>query len=197
MIDDELKKIWQTSPLQEQVKLEESSFMTEVQSNVDRFHKNMKWLYLRESISVILMIPIFAIYAFVFPHMLTKIASVLIMLWAVYIWVVIVRVKKKKPAQYSDNYLEYMHRTKAYLELQKKLRDKVLYWYALPLLSFSFLFMIGLSADKPNQTNYLIIAGVVCVAIGIIIYALNKISVKRFVQPKLTKVNELIKTLEE
>ena len=196
-MDDELKKIWQTSPLQEQVKFEESRFMTEVQSNVDRFHKGMKWLYLRESISVILMIPIFAIYAFVFPHMLTKIASVLIMLWAVYIWFVIVKVKKQKPTQYSDNYLEYLQKTKAYLELQKKLRDKVLYWYALPLLSFSFLFMIGLSADNPNQTNYLLIAGVVCIIVAITIYALNKISAKRFVQPKLTKINELIKALEE
>jgi len=197
MTEDELKKLWQSSPQQEQVKFEQSRFMIEVQSNVDSFHKGMKWLYLREAMGVIIIIPIFLIYAFIFPQILTKIASGLIILWALYILWVIYKTKKKIPEQYAENYLEYLYKTRAYLELQKKLRDNVLLWYALPLISFSFLFMVGLSEGKPDRTTFLIKVGVICLIVGAIIYILNKISTKRFVQPKLTKVNELIKTLEE
>ncbi|EAY26793.1 hypothetical protein [Microscilla marina] len=197
MIEDELKKIWQSSPQQEQVKFEKSRFMMEVQSNVDRFHKGLKWLYLREALGVIMVIPIFAVYAFIFPQILAKIASVLIILWAIYILLVIDKTKKKRPTEYTDNYLDYLHKTKAYLELHKKLRDKVLYWYVAPFISFTFLFMVGLSEGKPNRASLLVKVGVVCVIIAVIIHFLNKVSVKRFVAPKLKKVNELIKSLEE
>ncbi|HAS42863.1 MAG TPA: hypothetical protein DCS93_20455 [Microscillaceae bacterium] len=197
MTEDELKKLWQSSPQQEQVKFEKSRFMIEVQSNVDSFHKGMKRLYLRETMGVIVIIPIFLMYIFIFPQILTKIASGLIILWALYILFVIAKTKKKIPEQYADNYLEYLHKTRAYLELQKKLRDNVLLWYALPLISFSFLFMVGLSEGKPDQASFLIKVGGICLVVGAIIYILNKISTKRFVQPKLTKVNELIKALEE
>ncbi len=196
-MEEELKKLWQSSPEQEQVKFEKSRFMMDVQANVDRFHKSMKQLYLRESMGVIIIIPIFLIYAFIFPQPLTKVASGLIILWGIYILLVIRKTKQQKPEQYSLSYLEYLQQTRAYLELQKKLRKNVLLWYALPLLSFSFLFLVGLLKDKPDGTNAIITSGIICVAIGIIIHFLNRISAKKFVEPKLKKVNDLIKTLEE
>lgn len=197
MIDEELKRLWQSSPQQEQVKFEKSRFMVEVQSGVDRFHKDMKRLYIREAMSAFMVIPIFALYAFIFPQILTKIASGLIILWGIYVLFVIRKTKQKKPAQYADNYLGYLRQTKIYLELQKKLRDTVWLWYVLPLVSFSFLFMVGLFKDKSDGAKSILISAIGCVVVGLVIHVLNKISAKRFVKPKLDKVNELIQTLEE
>lgn len=197
MLEEELIKIWQSSPNQEQVKFEKSRLMLDVQSNVDRFHKGMKWLYLREGISAIIMIPIFIVYAFVFPHIVTKIASILLALWAIYILLVIRNTQKKKPEEYALNYLEYLHQTKTYLELQKKLRDNVFTWYALPLIVLSSLFILGLYIGKPKLVEKMIIVVAICLIFGGIIHLLNRISNKKFVEPKLNKVNDLIKNLEE
>ncbi len=197
MIEKELIKIWQSSPNQEQVKFEKSRLMIDVQANVDQFHKSMKWLYLREAIGAIVVIPIFAVYAFIFPQILTKIASVLIILWGIYILRVIQKTQKQIPLEYTTSYLEYLHQTKSYLELQKKLRDNIIYWYVSPLFSFVFLFMLGFVIDEPNIITYIMQIGTFCFVCGGIIYLLNRISSKKFVEPKLKKVNELILTLEE
>ena len=43
MIEDELVKIWQSSPNQERVKFEKSRLMIDVQSSLDRLHRFVKY----------------------------------------------------------------------------------------------------------------------------------------------------------
>ncbi len=197
MTEKELIKIWKSSPQQEQVKFEKSRLMIDVQSNLNRFHKATKRLYLRETISAGLVIPIFTIYAFISPYTLTSIAFILIALWAVYLLFVIKKTKKQQPTEYGVNYLEYLYQTKAYLEEQIRLRKSILTWYILPYTTLIFLAMLGMVIDEPNLMEYIIKMGVSCSVIGTIIYLLNKRSAKKFIKPKLNKVNDLIKTLEE
>lgn len=57
--------------------------------------------------------------------------------------------------------------------------------------------MLDLLEGKPDKEKFLITIGTIYLDVGAIIYILNKNSLKRIVQPTLTKVNELIKSLEE
>ena len=78
MIEEELIKIWQSSPNQEVIKFEKSRLMLDVQSHLDRFQRGMKWLYLREALGAIIAIPIFIYFAFDIPHLISKIGAALI-----------------------------------------------------------------------------------------------------------------------
>lgn len=197
MIEKELIKIWQSSPSQEQVKFERSKLMIDVQSRVDQLHKGMKWLYLREGMGAAVSIPLFLVYAFIFPYTITKIACILIAVWAVIILFVIKRTKEKSPEQYTENYLEYLRKTKAYLDLQKRLREKIFSWYILPLFSLIYMFLLGFILGEPEKMQTFIMVGVIFLIAAIAIYFLNKRSAKKFIQPKLDKVNQLLSSLQE
>ncbi|WP_462252475.1 hypothetical protein [Ekhidna sp.] len=197
MIEEELINIWRSSPTQEQVKFDKSRLMIDVQSNLDRFHKSMKGLYLRESLAAIIVIPIFLWYAFVIPILITQIASILIAVWAVAILVFMHKLRKKKPDEHSMSYIEYLHKTRDYLTIQKNIREKIILWYVGPCMALCYLFMVGMMLEESSDTTYIIGAAAYCFVLGFVIYYLNIRSAKKYVTPKLEKVESLIQTMEE
>lgn len=196
MMDDELIKIWQSSSNQERVKFEKSRLMIDVQSSLDRLHKAIKYRDLREIIAAMVVIPVFTFYTYTIPFTLSKIASVLIILWTIYVVIRLIKTKKSKPSAFTESYLEYLYKTREYLNVQKQLLDTVLYWYILPCIALMFLFLMGF-IGIPEKVTYIIITGTSGVALGIIVYFLNKRAVRKSFLPRLEKVEELLKVLEE
>lgn len=196
MIEDELIKIWKSSPNQERVKFEKSRLMIDAQSSLDRFHKAIRNRDLAETIAAIIVIPIFAYYAYIVPHTLTKIASVLIALWAVYVMMRLKKARKSKPSAFTETYHEYLYKTREYLIVQKKLLDTALYWYILPGFAFILLFLIGF-IGIPEKHEYIIKTGTLSIVLGVLMYFLNRRAVKKRITPRLKKVDELIKVMEK
>jgi len=157
----------------------------------------MKWLYLRESLGAIIAIPMFAYFAWQASNVISQIGAGMIVLWACYILLVVRKTKKKIPDEYALSYLDFLEETKAYLETQMKLRLNIFYWYVLPFLTFCYLFMLGFMLERSDSTTFVIGAGIYCLVIGTAIYFLNRRSAKKFVGPKLEKVNDLIKKMKE
>jgi len=195
-MEEELIKIWQSSPNQERIKFEKSRLMIDVQSSMDRLHRGIKYRDLREQIAVAIVIPVFAYYAYAIPHTLSKVASVLIILWGIYIAVRLRNAKKHKPGAFTETYLEYLHKTRDYLLVQKQLLDSVLYWYILPGMALLFLFVLGF-AGVPGKSRYIIKMSVINVVLAIVTYFLNKRGVKKEIIPRLAKVDELINVMEK
>jgi hypothetical protein len=191
MIENELVKIWQSSPNQERVKFEKSRLMIDVQSNVDLIHRKIKYRDIAEQLGAILVSPVFIYYAFTIPFLLTKIASILIVVWAMYVIFRIRQAKKHKPGAFTDNYLQYLHKTRDYLVIQKDMIDNVLYWYILPAMILMFMFILG-PGVTPERIAKLTSTGLVIVATGIAIYYLNKRAVKKQLNPRLEKIDKLI-----
>lgn len=94
MIEDELIKIWQSSSNQERVKFEKSKLMIELQSSLDRLHRWWKYLERVNIISALLTIPPFIIAVFWAPFISMKIASALVIVWAIYVGLRILPIKK-------------------------------------------------------------------------------------------------------
>ena len=196
MIEDELIKIWQSSPNQERVKFHKSRLMIELQSSLDRFHRTIRNRDLTETIAAITVIPIFAYYAYIIPHTLTKIASVLIGVWAVYVVIRLRKARRNKPGAFTESYQEYLYKTREYLIVQKKLLDTVLYWYLLPGFVLILLFLMGF-IGIPEKHTYIIRTGTFAFVLGIFVYFLNRRAVKKHIAPRLEKVDELIKVMRE
>jgi len=194
MIEDELVKIWQSSPNQERVKFEKSRLMIDVKSSLDHFHKQIKYRDLREQIAALLVIPVFAYYVYHIPFTLSKIASGLIVLWVIYVMIRMRNAKKHKPGAFTESYREYLYKSREYLKIQKQMLDNVLYWYILPAVFLVFLFTMG-----PGITGRLpkiLKMGIGNVVLGVVIYYLNKRAVKKQFIPRLEKIDELIKVME-
>ena len=196
MIKEELIKIWQSSPRQERIKFEKSHLMIELQSSLNRLDKKIKYRDLIETAAAIVVVPIFLFTAYNVPHTLSRIASVLIAFWAIYVIFKLQKAKKNQPHRLSDSYLDYLRQMRLYLKDQKKLLDEVVYWYILPFMAFVLLFMIGF-INLPDDWIHMVKPGILCVGVGILAFVLNKRAVKKTIVPRLKKIDELIEVLQE
>jgi len=195
-MEEELRIIWQSSTNEEQVKFEKSRLIIDVQSSLDRFDKSIKYRDLVEIIAALTVIPVFIYYAYIIPFTLTKIASILIALWAIFVIFKLRKARKHQPSAYTETYLEYLYKTRKYLGVQKRLLDTVIYWYVLPGMAFIFLFLAGF-IGIPEKSTWMMGTATAAVVLGIIIYFINKRAVRKVIMPRLNKVEELIKVMEE
>lgn len=194
MMEDELIKIWQSSNNQERIKFDKSKLMIELQSSLERLHRWWKYLELVEVISAIIIILAFTLITYHSPYTTTKIASVLIILFGINILIKVLGIKKFKPSDLEENYLEYLNKTKEYLEAQKKLLDTAVYWVVLPIYPILLLFFIAFW-DIPEQRYLIALIYLAAIGMGIYGYFLNKRRVKNEINPRIARVNQLINEL--
>ena len=194
-MEEELIKIWQSSPNQERVKFEKSRLMIDMQSSMDRLHRSIKYRDLREQIAVVIVIPAFAYTAYAIPHLLSKVASILIIGWAIYIVMRLRNAKKYKPGAFTETYLEYLYKTREYLLIQKQMMDNIIYWYILPGMTLTMLFTLGFGVE--GRFKPIMKMAVFNVVLAIATYFLNKRAVKKQLIPRLEKIDALIHVMEK
>ena len=176
--------------------------MLDVQSKLDSFDRGVKRRDWIEIGAAIIVIPLFSYEVYRQPNYLAKFGAIWIVVYVLYVIYRLLNVKKNKP-EALQSYLEYLKQSKEYLEKQKRLIDRVLYWYILPGLMGAFVMMIGI-LDLPSKSWQEIIriekiwkALAVFAFISLFIYLLNKWSIKKEFIPRIKKVNELIDLMEE
>jgi len=195
MIEDELIKIWQSSSNQERIKWEKSKLMIELQSSLKRLHRWWNYLELSETLLAVFGVLLSTLLFFKIPFILTKIALALMIICAVYLIIKYRGVKKYQPTDLEENYLNYLKKNKEYLQVQKKFLKSYLYWGILPVYPIMLLFTISIWEKIPV---YLIVfINLATIGIGLYGYLLNKIRVKKEINPRIDRVNELIITLEQ
>ena len=195
-MEDELIKIWQSSPNQEKIKFEKSKLIIEVQSSLDRIQRSWKYMIIRETIAAIIAIPAFLFITYNVPYTISKIGSIWIVLAVIYILIRLKSAKKYKPTDFTETYIDYLYKTKDYLNAQKKLLDTVLYWYVLPVFPGYVLILLGF-IHIPEKRKIIIIAALAFVVMAILAHFLNKRGVRKEFDPRLKKIDELIQVLEE
>lgn len=196
MIEDELIKIWQSSPNQERIKFEKSRLILDIQSSLDRIQRSWKYMIIRETIAAIITIPAFIFITYYIPYTITKIGSIFIILSVVYILIRLKSAKKHKPTDFTETYIDYLYKTKDHLNAQKKLVDTVLYWAILPMFPGLVLFLMGF-IHIPEKRKIIVITTLSFVIMAILLHFLNKRAVKKEFIPRLKKIDELIKVMEE
>lgn len=196
MINDELKKIWKSSSQKERVKFEKSRLILELQSNIKTIDKKIKSRDLRETMAALIVIPVFLYYAFTIPFLITKIASVLIVIWAAYVVVRLHQTTSYKPSEYHESYLTYLVKSKEYLQKQKELSDNVLWWYIAPFLFLIILFLIGFAGDSEKVT-WIVMTSTAGVLLSIVILFMNKKYSEKEYGSRINKIDELIRIINQ
>jgi len=197
MIEDELINIWQSSSNQERVKFEKSKLMIELQSSLGRLHKWWNYLELFEVVLAIIGILICVILLLLIPipFVLIKIAIGLIMIWAIILILKYQGVRKFKPSDLAENYLDYLNKNRKYLEVQKKFLKTYVNWGILPGYPIIILATVGIWGKVP--VTFILFNNVAAIAIGFYGYLLNKKRVKNEIMPRINRIDELIESLEE
>ena len=198
MIEDELIKIWQSSSNQERVKFEKSKLMIELQSSLKRLDKWWNYIELSETILAVFGILVCLFLLFKIPFALTKTAIGLIMICAIYLIIKYRSIKKFKPSDLEENYLNYLKKNRKYLQALKKFLQTYYHWGILPVYPIMLLFNISIWEKIPkNFIAILILINLATIGIGVYGYFLNKKRVKKEIAPRISGINELINQLEQ
>ncbi|SDN15436.1 hypothetical protein [Kriegella aquimaris] len=195
MIEDELIKIWQSSSNQERVKFEKSKLMIELQSSLGRLHRWWKYMELFEVALAIFGVLVGVFVIFKVPFVVLKIAIALIVILAIYLIIKYKGVRRFKPSDLEENYLDYLKKNRQYLEVQKKFLKTYLYWGILPVYPIMILANIAVWEKVP--IHFIVFNNVAAILVGIYGYFLNKKRVKNEIDPRIVRVDELIRKLKE
>ena len=113
---------------------------------------------------------------------------------AIYLIIKYRSVKKFKPSDLEENYLDYLKKTREYLEVQWKFLKTYVHWGILPVYPIMLLFIVSIWEKIPL---YLIVfISMAAIGIGIYGYFLNEKRVKNEINPRIDRVNELLKELK-
>ncbi|MEM1257274.1 MAG: hypothetical protein AAGH81_02010 [Bacteroidota bacterium] len=193
MLEEQLKKIWQSSPDHERLKFEQSRLMIDIQLGLDSLYKSIKWRDLSEIGVALVLIPLLVWEAYKNPFVLSKIGMGLATLWLVYVIVKLLGLKRLRPMNFASTYHTFLNNNRDYVKAQKRMRDTAIYWYIIPSIGSGILFFIGM--EKNSQKLFMAI--LVAIGIGVVIYFYNRWIIKKVYVPKLNRINELLKSLEE
>ena len=200
-MEDELIALWQSSPKHEQIKFEKSRLMLEVQASMNRFDKAIKFRDWLEIGTALVLLPLFSYQVYVQPIYLAKLAALWTVLVIVFIVYKLIMARKNKPSK-VDSYLEHLKKERVYLIKQKTLLENVLYWAVIPMLVGFFSFLAGSlgvfnkSWQEVTRIKKVWIALLAAIATTVTIPLLNKWSVKREINPRIKKLDELIHRME-
>lgn len=202
MIEDELIVLWQSSPKHEQIKFEKSRLMLEVQSSLDRFDKAVNRRdYIEIGAAIFVAIPLFAYQIYHQSNYVAKLGALWIVMYCFYVIYKLLVAKKSKPEE-SDSYINYLKQSKTYLERQRNLLENIIYWYILPSLPGVVIMVTGMlelyrkSWQEIIGIKHLWILSLLIVVTTISAYVINKRAVKRQINPRIKKLDELIHLME-
>jgi hypothetical protein len=193
MNEQDLKNIWQSSGNQDRVQFDKTKLIADLELNLNQLKKSIRHRDWREIGVAIMMIPLFGFTAYKIPFMLSKVGAIIIVGWCMLLIVRLVMAKKNKVIMPTESYMNYLLKSRAYLQAQKELLDTVLYWYILPSVTGVLLFFMGFGLSTAQR----IIFSGVTLGLGIFTYLLNKHAVRKGILPRLHRIDDIIKNLKE
>jgi hypothetical protein len=193
MNEQDLKNIWQSSGNQDRVQFDKTKLIADLELNLNQLKKSIRHRDWREIGVAIMMIPLFGFTAYKIPFMLSKVGAIIIVGWCMLLIVRLVMAKKNKVIMPTESYINYLLKSRAYLQAQKELLDTVLYWYILPSVTGVLLFFMGFGLSTAQR----IIFSGVTLGLGIFTYLLNKHAVRKGILPRLHRIDDIIKNLKE
>ena len=196
-MEDELIRIWQSSPQEERIKFDKSRLILDMQSSLDRLNRLIKFGILSEQIAAVFVIPIFTYLVFWWPHVISKIGSVFIVVWVIWYMFRLWDFKKTKPAEMTSTYLDYLNRSRTYLARLKKMGDSAFFWYLGPCMLGALLIMLGPISSGTLSVRKSIIFLSLHVCFTLLMHFYIKWNTKTQYGKRLEKIDKLIKVMEE
>jgi hypothetical protein len=204
MIEQEIRNIWKNAAKAEQIKLDLSKLMIELNARLSEVNQNIKKRDFREIAAALFGIPLHIYFYVMVPYPITRIGLILIMAWFVYIIFKLKSTSKlSKHIDLKDTYINQLKQQKNYLNAQANLLNTVLFWYVLPPFIGNVVCIFG--AENPEAygvDNWLVNAlplelsdklgtiAILAVFYGFI-YWMNKKAAKKNIKPIIEDIQRI------
>jgi hypothetical protein len=103
--------------------------------------------------------------------------------------------KEYKPGDLTETYVNYLYKTREYLQIQKRMLDSLHVRFLLPSMILVFLFLSGF-LGVPGKATSLVEASIANVVVHVVVFIIAKLDVQSQFVNRLEKVDELIKAME-
>ena len=180
-MEADLKSLWKAATTEVLVSFDGERLTGELKQEMRKFEQTIRKRNMGEIGTASILIPIFAVIAWLVPPLLAKIGALLIIPYCIMIIIVLKRTQKHQVNDTSLPAAEYLERQKSYLLKERFLLANVAYWYISPVILSCSMMFIGFG--KPMM----IIPGLI---LGIIIHFINRRAVVKSIDPLISKVNE-------
>ncbi|PIQ48154.1 MAG: hypothetical protein COW03_11465 [Cytophagales bacterium CG12_big_fil_rev_8_21_14_0_65_40_12] len=209
MTEQELRNIWTNASQVEKIQVDLSRLVIDLKNKLDHIEKAIRNRDLREIIAAFIGVPIFAYFAYEIPFPITRIASLLTVVWSIY---VIYRFRKLQKSRKTEDltlpFKSQLENQKTNMMAEHRFLDTVLYWYAGPPFLLNTLFILGLGkAESLSDPSWIIahlplnmnekiplIIGLACFYTFIV--WLNKKAVKKTINPLIAEIDRIQQQLE-
>lgn len=205
-MDEELKKLWKISSETESITFNLNQLLMGFKQRMEHQEKAIRRRDRREILAALVVIFLFGYLFLEVPLLLSKIACLLTILGGSFI---IYKLRVNQKSRYSVSLFlslkEELNVQKKFMKSQAKLLDSVLYWYILPILipTLIFVWSIGNPADDhwnsflievlPVNTSGKILFTSVTVAFNVYVFWLNKQAVKQSWNPLIEEIENIEK----
>jgi hypothetical protein len=184
---DDLKKLWGNSKVP-RLTINNLSLREELNKEFKTLERKIAMRDLREIIAAIATIPFFLFGIYAVTPLTAKIVQFLLILGALLEIYKFKRLKKYKVTDMNLDFKESIRRQRIYYSKQRDLLNAVWYWPLLPVAVLLMLFYIALEMSVEK----LIIQGVIITILYGVIYALNKLAVRKQLNPLISKLDNII-----
>jgi hypothetical protein len=188
---DDLKNLWGNSKVPK-VTINILSMREELNKELKTIERKIAMRDLREIIAAIALIPLALVRAyFTFP-IFAKITLLLLIPYALMVIYKLKQVKKYKVTDMNLDFKESIRQQIIYYSKQRDLLNTVWLWYLLPpaILSMLHITFLEMRIEK------LIIPGVFIIILYGATYALNKLAVRKQLNPLINKLDNIISEIK-
>jgi hypothetical protein len=188
---DDLKKIWGNSKVPE-VTINNLSLREELNKEFKTLERKIAIRDLREIIAAIAIIPLALVGAYFTTIVSARITLLLSIPYAIMVIYKLKQVNKYKVTDMNLNFKENIKRQIIYYSKQRDLLNTVWLWYLLPpaILSMLQFIFLGMPVGK------LIIQAIFITILYGGIYALNKLAVRKQLNPLIQKLDDILSEMD-
>jgi hypothetical protein len=190
---DDVRQSWQTEVNRPVSSIEMQQVLDGVQQRYSGLERSVHWRDMREILAVVVVVAAFAGMWPLYRSSLVGILGVLvIILGGVTIVCVLMMARKPKSLPLNASVLEFSRQRLAWLDGQIHLLQTVGWWYVAPLSLGCLLVSWGLSGGDRLVFSMMVL---LTVSVAIVVVYLNKLAIKRELQPVREEVARLIEVL--
>lgn len=193
MLDQDLKNLWQNTPPQERIRLNQSLLLQEISQEAKEIDQKIRVRDRAEIGVALVMMPFFALVAWFMPFPLTKLGAALVIPWCAFVIFQLKRARRRSVHNFAAPIQTYLQQYRGYLQHQVQLLKGVLYWYLLPFTVCMVLFYAGFYSNTSHLAFHLVLVFV----LNLLVYLANRYAVKKDLQPLLHKIDHTISALEK
>lgn len=201
MSEKEIKDIWNGSGDDEEINVNLAQLESNLKAKSKKMDRTLFWRDSREIIGAVVVMIFFSYQAMSESLFITKITSILFVLWAIYVSYRLLDVRKyKRVVDLSNSFKAQLLQQKLYLEQQAQLLDSILTWYVGP---FALIYSLRIIGNALSNDPLWVIASSIMIKLAMVflfswgLYALNKKAAKKGFSPLIENIDRVLIQLDE